>query len=140
MVSFGEGGFDANKVDPQEEFKAIPAGEYVAAIVKSEMKPTKKGNGSFLELTFQILDGPHKNRKIWERLNLDNPNADAVKIAKSQLSAICRAVNCMTPQDSSQLHDSPMVIKVVQKRNSQSGEIGNEIKTYKSRKAAFEQS
>ena len=30
---------------------------YLAAIVASEMKPTKAGTGSYLELTFQVLEG-----------------------------------------------------------------------------------
>lgn len=35
--------FDANTVEPTTEFEAIPAGKYMAAIVASEMKPTKAG-------------------------------------------------------------------------------------------------
>ena len=37
------------------------------------MKATKAGTGQYLQLGFQILDGPHKGRKLWARLNLDNP-------------------------------------------------------------------
>lgn len=123
-------GFDANTVEPTTEFEAIPAGKYLAVIVASEMKPTKAGTGSYLELTFQVLEGQYKNRNLWGRLNLDNPNTVAVQIAKGELSAICRAVGVMTPKDSFELHDLPLVITVKCKKREDTGEVTNEIKGY----------
>ncbi len=64
--------FNANNVEPQTEFDAIPAGKYLAVITSSEMKPTKSGNGAYLELTFDVIEGEFKGRKLWARLNLDN--------------------------------------------------------------------
>jgi hypothetical protein len=84
-------GFDANQVEPSTDFDPIPAGKYLAIITESEMRPNKAGTGHFLQLTFQIMEGPFKNRLLWARLNLDNPNATAVQIARAELSAICRA-------------------------------------------------
>ena len=52
------GNFNANQVEPTTEFETIPAGRYQAMIVESEMKPTKSGSGSYLQLTFQIVEGP----------------------------------------------------------------------------------
>lgn len=123
-------GFDANKVDPNSEFEPIPAGKYLAVIVESEMKQTKAGTGSYLQLTHQIVDGPFKGRKVWSRLNLDNPNPTAVQIAKGELSALCRAAGVMTPRDSAELHNIPVVINVRQKPNDATGEIQNEIRGY----------
>ncbi|MDW8243018.1 MAG: hypothetical protein RMJ88_07375 [Thermogemmata sp.] len=37
------------------------------------MKPSKPGTGSYLQLAFQIIEGPYKNRFLWTRLNLENP-------------------------------------------------------------------
>ena len=50
-------GFDANHVEPTGNFEPIPAGKYQAAITESEMKPTKNGGGSYLQVTFTITDG-----------------------------------------------------------------------------------
>lgn len=129
--------FDANTVDPASSFDPIPAGKYVAAITESEMKPTKSGTGHYLELTFDILDGQYKGRKVWSRLNLDNPNAQAVQIARGELSAICRAVGIMQPQDSIELHNLPLSIKVACKKRDDTGEITNEIKGYEKKEAAL---
>jgi hypothetical protein len=122
-------GFDANTVEPKTEFDAIPAGKYLAVIIGSEMKATKSANGQFLELTFDIIDGEFKGRKVWARLNLENPNAVAVKIARSELSSICRAVGVLQPKDSCEIHNLPLVITVKQKTDND-GEIRNEIKGY----------
>lgn len=123
-------GFDAREVEPITTFEAIPSGQYLAAITDSEMKLTKNGRGRYLELTFTILEGEHKNRVLWARLNLENPNATAVKIARSELSTICRAVGVMTPQDSAELHNLPLLIEVKCKKRTDTDEIVNEIKGY----------
>ena len=123
-------GFDANQVEPSGDFEPIPAGKYPAVITESEMKPTKNGAGSYLQLTFQIIDGDYKNRVLWARLNLDNPNATAVKIAQAELSAICRAVGVLAPRDSTELHNLPLVIHVRCKKRTDTGEINNEIRGY----------
>lgn len=123
-------GFDAREVEPMDSFEPIPAGKYVAAIVASEMKPTKSGNGSYLELQLQVLEGEYKGRLLWARLNLDNPNQLAVKIARSELASICKAVGVLTPNDSTELHDLPLQVTVKLKKREDTGELTNEIKGY----------
>lgn len=123
-------GFDANTVEPAGDFEPIPAGKYVAVITESEMKPTKAGTGSYLQLTFQVTEGPHQNRLLWARLNLDNPNETARKIAQGELSAICRAVGVLAPNDSMELHNLPLVINVRCRKRADTGEIVNEVKGY----------
>lgn len=125
--------FNANEVEPSIAFEAIPAGKYNAVIIETEMKATKAENGHYLELTFEIIDGEYKGRKVWSRLNLDNPNAKAVQIAQGELSAICRAVNVMQPRDSTDLHNLPLEIGVKCKRNHENGEVSNEVKSYASK-------
>jgi hypothetical protein len=126
-------GFNANNVEPAAAFDPIPAGKYIAAITHSEMKPTKAGNGNFLELTFEVVDGEFKGRKLWARLNLENPNHVTVQIARAELSAICRAVGVMEPRDSLELHGIPMEVNVKQKARAETGEITNEIKGFAKR-------
>jgi hypothetical protein len=123
-------GFDAREVEPMETFEPIPEGNYVCAITGSEMKPTKAGDGSYLEITFQVIEGEYKGRLLWDRLNLDNKSPVAVKIARSQLASICKSVGVLTPNDSQELHDLPLEVKVGLKRREDTGELANEIKGY----------
>jgi len=123
-------GFDANTVDPTTNFDPVPAGKYMAIIAASEMKATKTGKGCYLELQFQIIEGEYANRNVWARLNLDNPNQQAVQIARAQLSAVCRAVGVMTPKDSCELHNLPLVIDVKCKKRQDTDELTNEVKGF----------
>ena len=111
MASLGQT-FDATTVEPNAPREIIPAGEYAAQIVASEMRDTKSGSGSYLQLEFQITGGPCDGRKIWTNLNLFNANEKAVEIAYRDLSAICRAVGKLNVSDSEELHFLPMTIMV----------------------------
>lgn len=127
-------GFDASKVEPND-FGILPAGDYEACIVNSEMKPTKDGQGQYLNLEIQIVGGQYQNRKLFEKLNLVNRNDQAVTIAKGTLSAICRAVGVLTPNDSTDLHNKTFRITVGVRKSDYSGEMENRIKSFKPRAA-----
>ncbi len=128
-------GFDANRVEPSTDYDPLPAGKYLAVITESEMKPTKSGSGSYLQFTFQILEGQFKGRKVWARLNLANSNDMTVKIAQAELSAICRAVGVLAPNDSVELHNLPLRITVKCKKRDDTGDVTNEIKGYAKKEA-----
>ena len=121
-------GFDATKVDPKTPFTPVPAGRYVAVITESKNKANKAGNGTYLELTFQIVEGPFKGRLVWSRLNLQHVMPKVVELARAELSSICHAAGVLRPKDSRDLHNRPMTIVVSVK----SGPDGthNEIKDY----------
>jgi hypothetical protein len=129
-------GFNANEVEPTTTFEALPAGKYLVAITASEMKATKKGDGRYLQLEFTVLEGECKGRKIWDRLCINHPNDLTQKIARGNLSAICRAVGVMQPKDSVELHNIPLVISVKCKKREDTGEITNEVKGYEAKAAA----
>jgi hypothetical protein len=99
------------------------------------MKATKDGTGQYLNLEIQIVGGQYQNRKLFEKLNLVNKNDQAVTIAKGTLSAICRAVNVLTPNDSSELHNKTFRISLTTKKSDYSGEMENRIKSFKPRSA-----
>lgn len=129
-------GFDATNVEPNVGFDPIPAGKYLCVITASEMKETKAGNGEYLELELEVIDGPHKGRKLWDRLTLRHPNEKTVQIARGTLSSICRAVGVMAPRDSVELHNLPLVASVGCKKREDNGEITNTVKGYAKRDGA----
>jgi Protein of unknown function (DUF669) len=104
--------FDASSVDPTTPFEVLPPGRYLVQIVASEMRPTKDGSGQYLWLELDVLEGEHQGRKLFDRLNLVNPNPTAVEIAERALSAICHATGKMQVQDSEELHLTPMMVDV----------------------------
>ena len=127
--------FDATTVDPLDSgFTPIPEGDYEVVIVKSTNKPTKTGNGSYLELQCQVVSGEHAKRVLWARLNLKNPSSAAVEMAKRELSSICHATGVLRPKCKEELHNIPMIVHVVQVEGRNG--MQNEIKGWKAKEGA----
>ena len=124
-------GFNAAEVPPQDSFEPLPAGWYPVVISESEFKPTKDGKGQYLQLTMTVIEGSYENRKIFDRLNLDNPNQTAVEIAQRALSAICHAVGVLTPTDSTELHDRPLEVKLSVRPAKDQYEPSNDVRGYR---------
>lgn len=133
--------FDANTVKPNEAFEALPAGWYNGRIIASDVTPTKANDGAFLKLEIEILDGEHKGRKVFDRLNMwsgidmktgaeDPSKAQTREIAHRQLSAYCHATGVFILQDSNQLHGFPVKIKL-SVRQSEGYEPSNDVKAVK---------
>jgi hypothetical protein len=111
MASFGNT-FDATGIEPAKSFEVLPPGQYPAQIVASDIRVTKDGTGQYLHLEIDALDGPHKGRKLFDRLNLVNANPQTVEIAQRTLSAICHATGRMQVRDSEELHLIPFIADV----------------------------
>lgn len=131
------GMFNANEVQGERtDFTALPPGNYVLAIVNSEMKATKAGTGEYLQLEMEVQEGPFTGRKVWERLNLNNPNAQAVDIARKTLKEICLACNRPIIQASEELHGIPMLADVKVEKGKDGNSDSNGIKKYSPRHGA----
>ena len=123
-------GFNAAEIEPTGSYDPIPAGWYKVVFTDAEEKPTKAQTGSYLQLSVEVIEGDHQGRKLVERLNLNNPNQTAVEIAQRTLSAICRAIGVMTPRDSSDLLNKPLMAKVAVRPAQGDYSASNEIKGY----------
>ena len=121
--------FDATTVEPSAPMEAVPAGTYPVRIAETEIKQTKNGNGRYLQLTLDIIDGQYKGRKLFDRLNLWNPNQQAVEIAQKTMSAICHATGIMQPRNHEELRGKTLSAKVNQDNDPQYG-ARNEVKGY----------
>jgi len=108
----------------------VPIDDYKVMIVQSEDFDTKSGTGVRTQLVFEIIEGPHKGRKLFENLNLINENPIAVRIARAELSAICVACGGLKPQATEELHHIPMIAKVGQKKREDTGDMQNTIKKF----------
>lgn len=118
------------------QFSVLKGGWYPAEIVKSELKTTRDKDGKYLALQFKILedanDEKSEGRFVFTNLNIVNKNETAVKIAHSDLKAICAAVGHEGElEDSVDLHNIPMMINVKVKPETNDWPAKNEIKGYK---------
>jgi hypothetical protein len=117
--------FDANLIAPASSSAQLPVGPRQAAvIIGSEIKATKDKTGGLVQFELQIIEGPNQGATGAYRINLYNSNDQARRIAESQFSSICHAVNVMQVQDTQQLHGIPFFIDVnVQKNDERYTEV-----------------
>lgn len=118
------------------QFSVLKGGWYPAELVKSELKNTKEPGGKYLSFQFKIIedanDEKSEGRFIFTNLNIVNKNETAVKIAHSDLKAICEAVGFEGDlEDTVDLHNIPLMINVKVKPETANWPAKNEIKGYK---------
>jgi len=124
--------FDATQVAPDAGRQdPIPAGWYDARITDSELKPTANGSGTRLSLKFSIMGGQFNDRVVFEGLNIRNQNPKAQEIAQGQFSAILHAIGILTIQDTQQVHNVPLKIRVKIVPADGQYDAKNEITAYK---------
>lgn len=125
-------GFDATQVQPDAgQLDPVPAGWYNVMVDESEIKPTNDGMGARLACRFQILDGQFVGRKLFTGFNIRNANPVAQEIAFKQLSALAHAVGVLQVQDSAQLHNIPLKVRVKVVPPKDGYDAKNEITAFK---------
>lgn len=106
--------FDARSYEPSASptRSPLPRAEYPAIVIDSALKTTKAGDGQYIELTIQVIDGEYSGRRIWDRLNVNNPNKGAEDTAKGALKSLCAACRVDELVDTAQLHDLPFTLSL----------------------------
>jgi len=120
---FGQA-FDTSTVEPQGDYDVLPPGKYIVSIDKAEVKQTKAGTGHLIKLTMTVLDGPAKNKKLWDQINIQNPSQQCQQIGLRQLSALGRACDVNVVSSEEQFLGKVCVAHVKVKDDN------NEIRTY----------
>lgn len=114
--------FNAAEVQPNQH-DLIPAGVYEAVITNSKTQAIKSGAGVGINITFEIISGEHRSRKVWQWINYQHTNQEAQRIGRGELSAICHAVGVLQLQDTAQLHNLPLLITVAVDRKDPSRNV-----------------
>lgn len=119
--------------DERGSFDLIPDCEPLAHIISDEYTKKEPGVRERIVFCWEIIDGPHAKRRIWDGQNLINPSEQSQTIAKRAIVSMANAVGVPLPvKNSEDLHFKPMRIKV--RTEPGSGDFGpkNVIKGYAS--------
>jgi hypothetical protein len=138
MVDLGQI-FDPSEIpeDSRGGFEPLPAGDYLCQILESDVAKTKAGDGEILKLTLEVVDGPYERRRIFENLNIRNPNPNAQGIAQRALADLCQACGLGIIRDSEELHFKPFVAKVaIETDKTGQYEPKNRVKRFKPARGA----
>ena len=114
------------------EYEPLPEGWYLVTAIDEEVKTTKTEDGKYIQITFEILEGKHKGRRLIERYNYINDNGMAVEMARKALATLAQATGMKGDMiDTSQILRRPVAVNV--KISPAKGNYGpqNRIVTYK---------
>lgn len=126
--------FDPNTYEKPSFGDPLPSGWYTAVVTKTELMPTKAGDGQYLEVTFQVDKNAHPDhggRNLWERLNLYNKNEKTQAIARGQLRKLQECCGKPVIRNTEELHGCAVLAKVVMIPAQGEYPAKNEIKDYK---------
>lgn len=119
---------DLTDVDPDDGFKAIPAGKYTALITNSELVHTKDNDARLL-FTWCVLNGEYADRLVFGSLML---SGKGMEMGDRNLKKIAIAVGHPNPNlidETEDLHGVPCQITVGFGKGDYSDR--NDIKDYK---------
>lgn len=139
------GGFDATTVEPAQAYQCLPAGQYDVIATSMDTYTTSSGMFQAVKMELAVLNGAYQNRKLYVNClivsrapdytgKLDEKAQTALDIGRGRFSALCRAVNVLTPRDTNELLGKPFRVTVKIKDDSQRGKQ-NEVKDFLPRNA-----
>lgn len=117
-------------------FDLLPDGDYDACITSSESMIAKSSGNEYVKLTFQILEGQYKNRLIWHNLILTAGSIEGQKKVDGIFTSLCNACGIDAVEDTSELHDIPITIKVKIEKGKDGYDDSNRITAFKPLKKA----
>lgn len=129
------GDFDTSSVEPATGFEPMPPAWYPVQIDGAEVRDTKAGTGKLLALELTVVGENMAGRKLWPRLNIVNPNQQAVEIAMRELAAIGQACGLAAITDTSELLGQILEVKVKIKKETDR-EPDNEVCGYRAAAAS----
>ena len=117
------------------DFSPLPGGWYGFTITESDVKDTKKGDGTYIKIRFDVTGPSHQGRVVYGNINLTNHNPKAEEIGSQQLGELLRAVGIAKLEDTDQLIGKSGDMKLTVKSSEQYGD-GNEVKGFRAIKGS----
>ena len=120
---------DTTGVSAMGGYELFPAGLYPAMMVSASKKPTKDGNGAFIECVYQVTEGEMAGKKFTSRVNLWNQNAQTVDIAKRELKSLKVALGLPDTEGRTELFmHKPVILNIgVKPRKDKPQELENNL-------------
>jgi hypothetical protein len=88
---------DFSKVGDVQDFTPLPAGQYLARLVGVEEASTQHGDEMW-KLRFEVVDGPHAGRLIFDNLVFSDAAMKRVKLICSRLGLDVSKELSLTPE------------------------------------------
>jgi len=117
-------------------FEPIPAAWYPFDIESAVLTPTNAGDGYYIKLELTLLGDKFAGRKVFDNVNIVNPNPVAEGVGKRTLAQIGTALGLAAIQDCSELTGRlEAKLKVTpageNKKTGKSWDAGNDVSAYR---------
>ena len=131
-MAFLDEAFDVNELPVSDtNYEVLPEGWYNTRITEAKIKATKKGDGQYIAVRYDIIGPSHQGRVVFGNINIKNSSPKAEEIGRQQLGNLMRAIGLTRVTDTDQLINGELQIKLSIKRDEEYGDK-NEIKGFKS--------
>lgn len=122
--------FNADEQEPMTPMGAWTPAKQRVTVEGADVKQTKSGEGTYVEIQFRAMEGPNEGRAHWERYNISNPNPEAERIAKASFASLCLALGVPKVTDTDQLIGRQCVIETRISKRKDTGEDQTKIAGY----------
>jgi len=110
--------FDPSQYEGTADLVPIPPGWQSAQIVEASCKEAQNNSSStYVLAVFEVTEGAHKGRKIFQNVTLTNQNQQAVEIGQRLLTDICNALKIGPLKNLEVLLYKPMKVRIGIKRD-----------------------
>ena len=76
----------------KKSYEPLPDDSYTVSLNRVAEKSTKAGNGTLVDVSFQVTDGEFKNRLIWDSFLISHPNPKAAGIGLQRLDSMLKSM------------------------------------------------
>jgi hypothetical protein len=125
--------FYSRKADETQDsdFAPIPEGEYTMEVKAAEIKPTKAGDGEYINIQTVVLGPSFAGRVVFTIVNIKNKNETAEAIGLRQLKELRTACGIAVLRDTDELLGRCFIGKVKIQKSSEYGDK-NTVTSFKS--------
>lgn len=124
--------FNTAELPQQEDYTALPAGDYECNIEDMVLKQTSNGAGEYLETKLRVLGPTHINRVVYDRIIISHSNPKAEEIGLQRLNALMRACGLSGANDTDQFMRKMVIAQLkVGTPSEKYPNPSNDVVTYK---------
>lgn len=90
----------------KKPWELVPEGDYTARLLSFEVKPTKAGDGQYVNAKFEIDVTDKRKLLVFQKFHIENKNPKSVEIDMKRLNFLSKAVGIGDLTDTDQLEDA----------------------------------
>jgi hypothetical protein len=88
-----------------KKYEPFDEGIYKLRVLEFERRAPRNGGAPYLNAAFEVEEGEHAGRRVWDQFNFEHANADVRQIAEERFDDLCKACGIFPISDTDQLVD-----------------------------------